>query len=385
MPRYWLHGFLGVLLSFTACEQPDRDHEVRFEVSVAEPLPEGARVFLTGDAEPFGGWTPDAVPLEPMQDGRWGTTLTLPPGTVSFKVTRGSWETEAVSADGVVPDNIVLQVRTDTTVSVSVANWKDVIHSVEGQITGTVAYHRQLQGEGLRPRDVLVWLPPSYETAPDRRFPVLYMHDGQNIVDPATSYTGIDWQVDEAVDSLSRTGLMEEVIVVGVYNTPDRTEEYTDTPLGRAYQRFLVEDLKPLIDRTYRTQPGPEHTAIMGSSAGGLASFLAVWYYPDVYLQAACLSPYFPEGLPDSVRTRPWDHDRIRLYLDDGGDELDTRLQEGIDRMMPVLHELGFEEGRNMAWFKDEGAAHNERAWAARVWRPLTFLFGRTPEERAGG
>jgi len=369
--RSLVFAFLALL--FTGCAA---EPAVTFIVTPATPLSDSAAVYLTGDGESFGSWQPDAVPLQQQGDGRWTTTLSVKPGPLVFKITRGTWETEAVSAEGVVPANYRFTIRTDTTISLTVDNWKDVIHKIEGQITGTVAYHRALTGRGLKPRDVIVWLPPSYAGAPEQRYPVLYMHDGQNIVDPNTSYTKVDWQVDEAVDSLSRQGRMPEIIIVGVYNTPDRSTEYNDTDLGRAYLRFLVDDLKPMIDTTYRTLPDRANTAVMGSSMGGLISFLAAWEHPEVFSKAACLSPYFPEDLPQKVQSRAWDTANLRLYLDNGGDELDTQLQEGTDAMLKVLPARGFTEGDNLMWVRDPAAAHNERAWATRIWRPLLFMFG---------
>src|ERR1044071_4206112 len=143
---------------------------------------------------------------------------------------------------------------------IDVANWKDVLHkNVEGQVTWTGKYDRRMhrvEGEGIRPREVFVWWPPSYEKAAGKRYPVLYVHDGQNAFDPATSFLGADWQIDEVADRLIRERKLQEILVVGVWNTEDRREEYSDTAKGRAYMRFIVGKLKPFIDREYRTQPG---------------------------------------------------------------------------------------------------------------------------------
>ncbi len=201
-----------------------------------------------------------------------------------------------------------------------------------------------MTGEGIRPRDVIVWLPPSYDTS-TKRYPVLYMHDGQNIFDPRTSFLGVDWQVDEAADSLIRVGKMQEIIVVGVNNTSDRTQDYSDTEKGRAYMNFLATKLKPFIDANYRTKPQREYTATMGSSMGGLISFLIVWHHPETFSQAGCLSPAFIAPFDSAVKMVENYHGsnkKIRLYIDNGGGALDSVLQSGCDAMLKVLEQKGF-------------------------------------------
>jgi predicted alpha/beta superfamily hydrolase len=249
-----------------------------------------------------------------------------------------------------------------------------------GGIVGTVKYQTGLQGDGLKyPRDLIVWLPPSYGKEPTRRFPVLYMHDGQNIIDPSTSFIGYDWRIDEMADSLIRTGAMQEIIVVGINNSPDRMPEYSDTDLGRSYARFVVHTVKPLIDSLYRTIPDRSHTAVMGSSMGGLMSFLLVWWYPDVFSKAGCLSSVFSfdhEKFLHEVEAENGRSRDFRIYMDCGGFGEEATLRPGMDKMVALLQEKGYAEHKDFEWFYDPLAEHSERAWAARLWRPLLFLFG---------
>jgi predicted alpha/beta superfamily hydrolase len=361
-------------------------YDITFKVT-AQTVPEGAKVFIVGNHQKLGDWDPAVVALERQDDGSWTGTFQFGAGSqLEYKITRGSWGTEAVSADGIVPGNSVLIVQSNETVRVLVANWRDILHKevprkVEGQITGVVKYHRQMEGEGIKPRDVIVWLPPSYEKSPDKRYPVLYVHDGQNVFDPATSFLGVDWQIDEVADQLIRAGRMQEIIIVGIYNTTDRGPEYSDTPKGHAYMRFIVEKLKPFIDKEYRTMPERKHTAVMGSSMGGLISFLIVWNYPQVFSQAACLSPAFLDSdikanAVPLVETYDGPAKNIRIYMDNGGVGLDGRLQAGCDAMLRALLDNGFKMGENLEWYHDREAEHNERAWSKRVWRPLSFMYG---------
>ena len=149
-------------------------------------------------------------------------------------------------------------------------------------------------------RDVLVWLPPGYDTESDHRYPVLYMHDGQNLFDPETAFQkGEHWRVGETAAELIAAGQLEPLIIVGISNTgEERIHEYTPTRdawlgggLAGDYGRLIVEDLKPLIDRTYRTLPDRQHTGLGGSSLGGLVTLHLGFTHPEVFSRLAVLSP----------------------------------------------------------------------------------------------
>ena len=147
----------------------------------ASQVPAGARVFVTGSQPALGRWRPDGVVLTRQDDGAWITTVWVDPALpVEFKVTRGSWDTEALGTDGIVPPNLRVDVTEPHTVHVYVAQWKDEASTPRDDGLGPLLWHRQMASHGLKPRDVAVWLPPNYDTDPTRRYPVLYMHDGQN-------------------------------------------------------------------------------------------------------------------------------------------------------------------------------------------------------------
>ncbi|MGE3541127.1 MAG: alpha/beta hydrolase-fold protein [Candidatus Tectimicrobiota bacterium] len=352
----------------------------------ASSVPAGGQVFVAGNQPSLGAWHPAGVALERQDDGAWVRTVLVDSAQpVELKVTLGAWATEALRDDGTVPSNLRLEVTAPRTLHVHVAQWKDTRCPPSDRGAGTLLWHRQLQGTGLKPRDVAVWLPPGYDTDPAQRYPVLYMHDGQNCFDPQTAAFGHAWQVDAEATRLIRAGVIEPLIIVAVWNTPDRRAEYgADPGLSAAYAQFLCATLKPLIDMTYRTKPTAAHTAVMGSSMGGLMAFVLAWDHPDIFAQAACLSPAFRHGdilarvgMATGGTPKP-----IRLYLDNGGVGLDAALQPGCDEMLALLRAQGYREGVHVAWFHEATAEHNEQAWAARVWRPLTFLFGvRAPEK----
>jgi predicted alpha/beta superfamily hydrolase len=262
------------------------------------------------------------------------------------------------------------------------SNQQDEKQDFEGQITGTVTYHPAIHANDLQERNVIVWLPPDYGVDPDQRYPVLYMHDGQNIFDPSTSYLGIDWQIDETADALIRAGEIPPVIIVGIFNTSDRTLEYTPGAKGNAYMDFVVNTVKPMIDSTYLTLTEREHTFVGGSSAGGMISFMLTWEYPEVFSKAICMSPAFrnPEGFNyqfnyiTTVQSTINPPQNVFFYIDNGGLDLDSILQPGIDEMLLSLDAIGYKLGRDFVFVKDENATHNETAWAKRFPEVLKLI-----------
>ncbi|KAA3656539.1 MAG: esterase family protein, partial [Calditrichaeota bacterium] len=283
---------------------------------------------------------------------------------------------ERLDDDGSLPMNLNLSVTADTTVVCKINRWRNEGIKSSGQITGKVDYYSSMTFPGILDRDVIVWLPPGYTTG-EQKYPVLYMHDGQNVFDPATSYLGFDWRADETADSLIRTGKMEPILIVGIYNSEQRTADYSDTATGRAYQKFIIEKLKPFIDKTYRTKDGPQNTAVMGSSMGGLASFLLAWNHPSIFGKAGCLSPAFIAPFDSAITMVQFATEKknIQLYLDNGTEGLEAKLQPGCDAMLHALRQKGYADGKDIRWYLDEGAEHNEPAWARRLWRPFLFLF----------
>jgi predicted alpha/beta superfamily hydrolase len=232
-------------------------------------------------------------------------------------------------------------------------------------------------------RDVIVYLPPSYGTG-ERRYPVLYMHDGQNLFDEVTSFAE-EWAVDNTMDALSEVGL--EAVVVGVFNAgADRLDEYSPFEdaegrggRGSRYLDFLLHTLKPRIDRDFRTLQGPSHTLVVGSSMGGLISLYAAFRRPDVFGRAGVMSPslWFAGRavLPfvEAAQRSP-----ERLYLDVGTEEGEETLTDAR-RLRRVLTGKGYRPGRDLTYVEQPGAGHTESAWRERLWHAVEFLLRDTP------
>lgn len=247
-------------------------------------------------------------------------------------------------------------------------------------------------------RELFVYLPPSYRHHTTKRYPVLYMHDGQNSFHPA--FNGYSWNVHETVDRLVALGRMEEIIVVGVANRgTERSDEFTHDlagvmyredkvtvePKGFLYESFLIDEVKPYIDAVFRTEPGPERTALMGSSRGGQVTYHIGFRRPDVFGKLAIVSPYFYCVDPVGPTEVPLVHlfrekqPLSRIWIDLGGREGTLVMEKHVRGVAEHLLELGYSPDSELAYYLDAEAEHVEHDWAARLASPLLHLFGNKP------
>lgn len=257
------------------------------------------------------------------------------------------------------------------------------VHTVSGDLRVSHAMHSpQLNNT----RDVLIYLPTSYWTS-SKRYPVIYMHDGQNLFDAHTSYAG-EWGVDETMEALARDDI--EAIVVGLPNLGSaRISEYNPYPSprfrnanGDSYIHFISDTLKPIVDRDYRTKPEAESTGVFGSSMGGLISLYAWLAYPRVFGLCGAMSPSLwiaRSAIFDHVKHAPFNEGR--LYLDIGTRELPRQFNryantvtDSVSMLRDQLKERGYNASR-LKFVKDRGGEHNEASWARRLPAALRFLL----------
>ncbi len=262
-------------------------------------------------------------------------------------------------------------------------------------LTGNIQRHANFPSKILKNRrDVLVYLPLGYRRSTSRRYPVLYLHDGQNVFDAATAFGGVEWGVDETAQNLIRQKLIEPLIIVAVANMgEDRIHEYAPTRgvyhqtgerkkrsrgLARQYGDFLVKELKPFIDRKYRTRREAEFTGLGGSSLGGLVTLAIGVLYPEVFTKLIVMSPsiwwddFAILRLVDFYEKKP----KLKIWLDTGTNEPGW---ENARKLRDLLVEQGWRLYDDLHYFEAEGADHSERAWAARIDPALRFLFPPPP------
>ncbi len=368
---------------------------IGFDVNVPGNTDPSATVFLSGNLDETGSWRPDALPLT-RRDGRWFVEVSLPLGAeLQYKFTLGSWETVEKGSEGEELDNRRLTARRDDVVRITVARWRNNAGEAErvsgGSITGDLRVHGNFRSSILgNSRRLLVWLPPGYDPSRTTPYPVLYMQDGQNLFDTRTGFGGMEWNVDETADRLIRARRIRPLIVVGIENTPSRVEEYTPSAdpgygggRGEDYARFLLDEVKPFIDRTYRTDARREGTGVAGSSLGGLISLYLCKARPDAFSRCAAMSPSL--WWDDRRLLRECANDDAawmsgkRFWIDVGtaeGGSSEVHVQNARD-LAGVFAEAGLRSGRDYTYFEDRGAGHNERAWSARFERVLRFLYAR--------
>jgi predicted alpha/beta superfamily hydrolase len=398
---------------------------VKFVVHAPPDTPPDAWLFISGSTKALGRGQSSGLALRRVHDGQWHGEARLEPGrTVELRVTQGAGRAVEAQRDGSAREARRFRVRGGTHV-VHVEGWRRVDPGA-----CALERHAAFRSRFLAlPRDVIVCLPPGYDPHGRARHPVLYLQDGQNLFDPAASFAGASWEVPATLARLAAAGHVEAPIVVGIHNTPDRIDEYTPTRDeriqrgGRAddYVRFLVEELKPFIDERYRTRPGRGHTALGGSSLGGLLALHAGLRHGAVFGRAAALSPSLwwddhrllreiagdlaPEENPvtaTGVSTGDGGADRggergdrhqalsprgTRLWIDMGSaegcgpDQRPPCAIEAARRLVAALESAGRVPGRDYYYAEVTGGAHDERAWSARFDRVLRFLF--PPRRRA--
>lgn len=355
--------------------------KIRFQV-LAPLFPENPALRISGSLAALGNWVPaSGLALQPH--GIWQEAeIEVEEGThFEYKITRGSWQTEAVDAWGDVLPNRSHEVWGNGTLHVSVADWKD---TYAGRLTRERVPSRILADS----REVNLWLPPSYALDPERRFPVIYLHDGDNLFDPQTSpITGIDWAADEWVRLLSRQGVMPEAIVVGVCHPDGFNEENAtlrDVDLapelgGSAYAAFVASELVPYLDSHYRTDPSPHHRTLGGSGLGALSTFYTAIHHPGIFNRFIGLSTLLG-GISGEAKelsalaalsALPRES---RFYFDYGTRGVDAGLAADHARLREILRGKGGREETDWVIREIPEGDYSEASWRARFGAALRFL-----------
>ena len=260
--------------------------------------------------------------------------------------------------------------------------------------TGDLRLHEFRSRTFRNTRFVRVWLPPGYDDPANvgHQYPVLYLNDGQNLFEAAIAFGGVEWQVDETADRLIREGVVAPMIVVGVDNTgKSRIREYMPhrslQPMmlrvrGASYPKFLMKEVMPFVAGNYRVASGPENTGLGGSSLGALIALYTAATRPDVFGRLLLESPSLwasnRQMIRESRNVSRWPQ---RIYLATGTNEAgredkNRSMVDDVRELAGIFQRAGVDDSR-LRIVIDEGASHNEAAWAKRFPEALSFLFGR--------
>ena len=340
--------------------------KVTFLIGKVPAVKEDTHLFIAGD---FNNWDLGhaAFEFQKQNDGTWQFSKSLPKGIYNYKITRGSWEKVECTVDGKSIDNRSFKLTNDTTIRIDIAGWQDNFKPEEKKHTASANVHIITENFDMpqlgRQRRIWIYLPADYE-ASRKKYPVIYMHDGQNLFDAYTSGYG-EWGVDEIMDKLSAK---DQCIIVGIDHGSDhRMTEYNpyDSKFGKAegeqYVDFLVKTLKPYIDQHYRTKAGAKYTTIAGSSMGGLISFYAILKYPEVFGNGGIFSPSFWIAPEMFNYTQQHLNPKSRFYFVCGDSEGDDMV-EPMQKMVKLVRSKGISE-QNAPEIIVKGAKHNEKQW----------------------
>lgn len=357
---------------------------IRFEIlpPVRQPAED---IFISGNIPALGDWdTGKALKLRWEPPFHRGEVEAETGSHLEYKIHRGSWESEAITAQGDVPMNHGHEVWLDATLHHTVADWKD---RHLGRLMRDRLYSRVLAGE----RELLIWLPPTYSLEADRRFPIMVFHDGANVFDPLTSFSGVDWAADEWNSLLASEGTMPQAIIAAVIHPEGFTEDdvtHRDFDLsaelgGAAYAQFVVGELLPHLDSRYRTMVEPSSRFLVGAALGALNTFYTALHHPGLFGRYACLSTAFEDvsdKLPeDSVQLQALANEPAlasdcRMYFDYGTLGRDACYEPYHERLARLLTCKGWRDGEQFTVRRLEDSGHDELSWRMRLGEALRFL-----------
>ena len=342
-------------------------YKVTFTI-VEQPSYTSGTIYLAGS---FNNWNPSDSNYRLTKKDQYGhltMTISLSKGKYEYKVTRGGWDKVECGERGLPNSNHMLNVDEDLWIDVMVQNWAD--HFAKKERVSTASKNVHIVDESFyipqldRHRRVWIYLPASYGTS-KKKYPVLYMHDGQNVFDEATSAYG-EWGVDEALDTLGSQH--KEIIVVAIDNGAEkRLNEYSPYDMekygkgeGDQYVDFLVKTLKPYIDKRYRTKKDGKNTFIAGSSMGGLISFYAILKYPKVFGGAGVFSPAF-WITPQLKNINPAQAKKVKgkIYFYAGQQESEQMVPD----MLNVFEQMHRHSKAKMQTVIRAEGKHNEPSW----------------------
>ena len=351
--------------------------------SVPSNTPSADKIFVAGN---FNGWNPGLTEMLKQTDGSYTVTLNPAAGNVEYKFTRGTWAAVEGNANGqVIPNRKITYNGQQQTVTNQILSWEDKTTPNPGanstaaanvKIVKTDFYIPQLN----RTRRVWIYLPKDYDANLQKKYPVLYMHDGQNIFDKTTSFSG-EWEIDETLNKLAA-----DCIVVGIDNGgANRIAEYTPYTNakygggdGAKYVDFIVSTLKPYIDQNFRSKTDRENTGIGGSSLGGLISFWAAMNYQNTFSKAMVFSPSFwwNKSIFDLVKEKG-KQQKVKFYIIAGEQEGDPDMVPDATKMASDLLQNGFSK-EEIFFTSHADGKHQEWYWAREFGAAYQWLFANT-------
>jgi len=348
--------------------------------TLPEYISENTSIFISGD---FETWTGGQEKYKLLQNKKnYAITLPKQTGKINFKFTKGSWETVETGIEGNnIENRTYVFGETKDTVLIKIASWTSIVSKKSTALKNVSIISEEFKIPQLnRTRRIWIYLPPDYDRL-KKSYPVIYMHDAQNLFDEATSYNG-EWQVDETLNKLYKEKNIG-LIVVGIDNggskrmdeySPWQNDRYKGGGEGDAYLDFIVETLKPYVDNNYKTLFDRQNTAIMGSSLGGLISHYGALKYPEVFGLVGLFSPAFGFAVNSfEFALKPRDLENMKMYFL-AGDKESPSMIDNLNNMITLMKSQGFTQ-KNIISKVVPGGEHNEKLWRENFEEAILWLF----------
>lgn len=340
---------------------------------LATPLPSSQSVYITGNHLTLGNWDPSRVAMTRIDDLTFFHSFDgSMPETAEFKITLGSWDREMLI-------NGKKGANQSYSKEPKIYEYYNVVFS-EGETpkatpsVGNIKHYRGEDANGkIQERDFWVWTPTAYNS--DTEYALLIMHDGQNLIDPTLSNYGVEWRVDETADSLQSGNYVRPFIVLGINNTSDRHREYMGE-LNTPYIDWILNQAIPAIRKDFTISKKTDDIISGGSSAGGAISFVLHTQYRDRIGAAICMSPALVyKGFDSLTPFVDGPKKDIRLYVDNGGLELELVLQPAIDFLLQNLENKGYTNPEDYIYISEPKAKHFESSWAQRLPEAIKYVL----------
>lgn len=349
---------------------------VEFIINIPFSTPDQSNIYLTGDISGHCNWQPTCLKMKDLGSGSYSISITIPDEiqTLNYKVTRGSWDNEAANSYSAPYGNFTVNLATATMPIVqNIIHWKDLAPlSKSNNIQTAFLFSTELD----KNKEISIYLPPNYENS-SKHFPVIYMHDGQNVFDPRSSSFGVEWSIDETMNKLISRNEINEAIIVAIHtNNTDRYLEYDYFSQGKKYSDFIINGVVPFIDQNYRTISNRESRYLMGSSMGALISLMMLIDRPDMFSKGAGLS--FPAHINERAifRFLAGRQDSklpaFDFYMDHGDYGIDTKYSTSANDLYSTLK---VQEQVKVKYSVYPFANHSEADWARRAYIPLKYLL----------
>jgi predicted alpha/beta superfamily hydrolase len=383
--------FLSLIILLKFCYGSDK-MKVKFLVNIPENTPDTVSVYISGNISQLGDWHPGKIKLIKNENNLYLYNTEIEEGQIiEYKYTLGDWAGVETDDNGMEINNRKLKIqKNNNVIKDKILKWKS-FNKMNDTLTGDIRFHNDFYSPELNnKRTIIVYLPPNYEDS-GRSYPVFYMHDGNNIFNAKTSFTQVEWEVDETAEELIKNKIIEPVIIVGIYNNSDRINEYTPYKdknfgggKGNLYLEFIINQVKPFIEKEYRISKGRNNTAIGGSSLGGLISLYAILKYQDLFSKSAVISPalYWDNSAIITETSETVFNKPVNIWLDGGTNEgvvkngynTFSKLVSECKKAEKILTEKKNVECKLKIY---DGAGHHESYWAKRMHEILIYFYGK--------